>query len=499
MPEPAFPNIGIFVKFFFMRKPILYVFILAFGLVAKTAAAPTDSLTYGAFGKIFIYTHTMQPSALVLFISGDGGWNKGVVSMGYHLIDHNAMVAGINIQHYFKQLNARKEACCYPASDFENLSMYLQKKYHFKAYMKPILVGYSSGATLVYGLIAQAPFNTFKGGISLGFCPDIEIAKPMCSGSGLKYHVLKEGHSYYLEAKEDLSCPLMVLHGTIDQVCDYNSTAEYLKPIRKAELITLPKVGHGFSVERNWVPQFLASFDKIVASGDQVEEIAPTHQAEYISPAMDITLPLVTTPAPANDNAPMVFMISGDGGWTDFDQDIANEMSRKGYPTLGLDAQKYFWTKRTPEECVHDFSVAIEEYLGKWHKKSFILLGYSFGADVVPFLPAQFSPYLSQVLAGIVMMSPDRTGDFEIHVMDMLSLGSSKDKYDVVDAVKKLPKMTTVAMFGDQEPPEDIKAFRDTGVAIEVLPGSHHYNKDAAAVVNAINRHFAKTEKEAHP
>ena len=481
-----------------MRFSLIVLLLLFQSTLFQAVSAPTDSLSYGDFGKVFIYTHTMQPSALVLFISGDGGWNKGVVSMGYHLTDHNAMVAGINIQHYLKRLNARKESCNYPASDFENLSIFLQKRYHFKEYLKPILVGYSSGATLVYGLIAQAPFNTFKGGISLGFCPDIDMTKPLCAGSGLKYHVLKEGHSYYLEAKNDLSCPLMVLHGTIDQVCDYNSTAEFLKPISKAELITLPKVGHGFSVERNWVPQFLDSFDKIVANKDQVEEIAPAHQSVYVSPAMDIKLPLVATPAPANENAPMVFMISGDGGWTDFDQAISNELAKKGFPTLGLDAQKYFWTKKTPEECVHDFSIAIEEYLGKWQKKSFILLGYSFGADVVPFLPAQLSPNLSRVLSGVVMMSPDQTGDFEIHVMDMLSLGSSKDKYDVLDAIKKLQRLIVIAMFGDQEPAEDVKAFRDTGVFIEVLPGSHHYNKDAPAVVNAITKHFVKTEKDNH-
>ncbi|SPZ91950.1 Type IV secretory pathway, VirJ component [Sphingobacterium multivorum] len=47
------------------------------------------------------------------------------------------------------------------------------------------MVGYSYGATLVYGLIAQAPAGTFRGGIALGFCPDITIAKPLCKGSGL--------------------------------------------------------------------------------------------------------------------------------------------------------------------------------------------------------------------------------------------------------------------------------------------------------------------------
>ena len=469
--------------------------LLVFSFSVSALTAPIDTLEFGDFGKVIVYNHTQQPSSLVLFVSGDGGWNKGVVAMGNHLTDHNAMVAGINIQHYLKRLRIRKSACDYPASDFENLSMFLQKKYQFREYLKPILVGYSSGATLIYGIIAQAPFNTFKGAISLGFCPDIETVRPLCAGSGLKYHVLKEGQSYYLEAKPDLSCPFVVLNGVVDQVCGYNATADFLKKINKAELITLPKVGHGFAVERNWLPQFLSSFDKIVASEDQVKEIAPLHEASYVSPALDVKLPLIATPAPANDNAPMVFMISGDGGWTDFDQSVANSLAKKGFPTLGLDAQKYFWSRKTPEQCIHDFSIAIEEYLGKWQKKSFILIGYSFGADVVPFLADRFEENLSKAVSGVVMMSPDKTGDFEIHVTDMLSLGSSKDKYDVIAETKKLQNITVVALFGNEEPAEDISSFRATGAKIEVIPGSHHYNNDVNAVVEAIAPHFLKPEK----
>ena len=89
------------------------------------------------------------------------------------------------------------------------------------------------------------------------------------------------------------------------------------------------------------------------------------------SEALDKNLPIVATPAADNLNMPMVFMISGDGGWTDFDQKIASALAKKGIPTLGLDAQKYFWERKTPEKSSHDFSIAIMEYMEKWHKKSF--------------------------------------------------------------------------------------------------------------------------------
>jgi len=55
----------------------------------------------------------------------------------------------------------------------------------WRAYQRPLLVGYSSGATLVYAALAAAPPEAFAGAISLGFCPDLEIHKPLCHGRAL--------------------------------------------------------------------------------------------------------------------------------------------------------------------------------------------------------------------------------------------------------------------------------------------------------------------------
>jgi len=98
---------------------------------------------------------------MVLFVSGDGGWNQGVVDMARTLASLDAVVAGIDITHYLRELRNSPEACFYPASDFELLSKLIQKRFDFPNYVPPILVGYSSGATLVYAVLVQAPPNIF--------------------------------------------------------------------------------------------------------------------------------------------------------------------------------------------------------------------------------------------------------------------------------------------------------------------------------------------------
>ncbi len=76
-------------------------------------------------------------------------------------------------------------------------------------------MGYSSGATLVYGIIAQARPGTYIGGISLGFCPDIDLPKLLCQTNGLAEKVDITGKSYFLEPNARLGNPWIVLQGKL--------------------------------------------------------------------------------------------------------------------------------------------------------------------------------------------------------------------------------------------------------------------------------------------
>src|SRR3954468_17519543 len=63
---------------------------------AEPQAKPPESLTYGRFGQVAIYRSTPHPKNVVLFLSGDGGWNLGVVDMARSLASMYSLVVGIN-------------------------------------------------------------------------------------------------------------------------------------------------------------------------------------------------------------------------------------------------------------------------------------------------------------------------------------------------------------------------------------------------------------------
>jgi type IV secretory pathway VirJ component len=471
-------------------KNLFLIISLVLLIPTVSKAGNTDSLKYGSFGKLYIYKPAATPDALVLFVSGDGGWNQLPIKIGNQLVARGAMVVGINIHNFMINKMAQHEKCYYPAGDFEELSLYLQKKYKFKNYLKPILLGYSSGATLVYGILAQAPANTFKGALAMGFCPDIASIEPLCTTNALKQHPTKPGGPIWLlEPSEYLTAPFIAINGLDDKICDYKNTEAFMKKVNTGELIGVPKAGHGMSVQKNYLPHLIDSYNKIKKSASYPELVSAKHQATAAQQAEKLTtdLPLILLPVARNDTLPLLVFISGDGGWTSFDQGVSEKLAEKGIPVIGLDAQKYFWEARTPESTAAELTKVIHYYMAAWNKKSFVLCGYSFGADVIPFMVTRLPGDLKYMLKSAVMMSPDPKADFEIHVADMLSFGSKSDKYNVLAEVKKSSSLGHVTcIFGKDEESETPTLFKNAGATIKLLPGSHHYNNDFNGISNEI-------------
>ena len=287
-----------------MKRLSKAIFLAVLVCAETVLGADEESLQFGPFGKVFLYRQSPLPSHVVLFVSGDGGWNLGVIDMAKTLSHLDALVVGIDITHYLRELSRSNEPCSYPAGDFEILSKFIQRTLEFPSYVTPILAGYSSGATLVYATLAQAPANTFRGAISLGFCPDLALSKPLCHGYGLEWKPGEKGKGYIFLPAKTLQAPWVALQGTIDQVCSPETTEAFVKQVKAGKLVLLPKVGHGFAVQRNWMPQFKEAFLDLGTRG---------HEAELEEPSGLKDLPIVEIRARNPRPEAFAVILSGDG------------------------------------------------------------------------------------------------------------------------------------------------------------------------------------------
>lgn len=472
-------------------KKIFVIIILMMTLGSYAYSVTIDSLIVSPFGKVTIYIPAKVPDEVIFWVPGNKEAPVEDIGMAGKFADLGTFVIEINLQAYFQRIKNSKMQCYYPAGDFESLSMAIQKKYNFKNYYKPILVGYSSGASLVYAMLAQAPGNTFKGAIALDFCPELESEKPMCKGVGLTSYATKPGKSYYIEAAKHLAVPFIVLQGMNDQVCTYENIKKFMENMPNGELVSIPNAGHGFSVVKDALPQLLTAYQKIVGEpgfSDKITAKNTTQQKQELA-VLNTTLPLTIIPSDAKDNLPLVVFISGDGGWSTLDHGVSVKLAADGMPVLGLDSQKYFWDEKQPKETADEIARAVSYYLKLWNRSSFIIVGYSFGACVAPFIANNFSPQVKEILKGVFCLSPDESGDFEIHIADMLSF-KTNEKYDVLNEMKSISALNPVCIFGSEENAELRNKFTVKGIKVEILSGAHHYDNNYSAIVGIIFKDY---------
>lgn len=196
-------------------------------------------------------------------------------------------------------------------------------------------------------------------------------------------------------------------------------------------------------------------------------------------------LPVVVLPAAADSATPLVVFISGDGGWKDFDPRLAAQFVAHRCPVVALNALHYFWSKKTPGETTAAVTGLAERYMKAWGKHDFILAGFSFGADVMPFVVNRLPAALQAKCRGVALFSPGTSTDFEIHVSQMLS-SHRQWPYDVVREILRRPRVPMLCFFGTQEHAFPVDSVAGTGLQVIYLAGGHHYEAnqdDIAAIV----------------
>src|SRR5204862_1960800 len=95
-----------------------------------------------------------------------GRWRLGARGRrhGARARRHGAVVIGADIRQYLGSLRRAAHPgapCQMIAADFEALSHQVQKEIGMSEYHVPVLIGYSSGATVVYAALVESPPGTF--------------------------------------------------------------------------------------------------------------------------------------------------------------------------------------------------------------------------------------------------------------------------------------------------------------------------------------------------
>jgi type IV secretory pathway VirJ component len=432
-------------------------------------AEPANALrlSHGRFKDLVVYSPPGKPGSFVLFLSGDAGWDAATEALAQALVTQGAMVTGIDLPKFKANLEADEAQCVFPDGDLENLSHFVQAYTHSANYLAPLLVGMNSGGTLAYAMLAQAPKDTFAGALTLGFCPNFNWRKSLCKGSGVEFEHTAGGVKFKPIPK--LGNPWVALQSSTDKMCPAGDAASFAAKINGAASVALAS------------PQdapFQAAFARLAAANNAV------HAAPNPSALAD--LPIVEVPARA-DAAPsdsFAILMSGDGGWAGLDQDIAGALSAAGIPVVGLDSLRYYWSARTPEGLALDTDRMIRYYLARFAKKRVLLVGYSQGADVLPFAVNRLPPATRQTVALTAILGMSEHAVFEFHVANWVSDDNSGPA--TLPEVNRITDIPVLCIYGEDESDSLCPKLDPNRFIVVKVKGNHHFDGNYTGLAREI-------------
>ncbi len=354
-----------------------------------------------------------------------------------------AVTVLVNLDLYFRNVAQEKAECLESVTLLDVFVQQVQQNLRFGRVIRPVLLGMGAGAAYVPLILQQARAGIFSEGISLAPPPTFLLPVSPC--------------------------------GSAARSVDWRSPAQ---PIQTPSPVSTPTAWHVFTDET----EALLVLQQQTNSTD-------SGTAQTVD-----NLPLVELPARSGSSGPfLAIVLSGDGGWANIDKDIGEALVDQGIPTVGWNSLKYFWQKKTPDIMARDLDSVITHYRELWQKQQVLLIGFSLGADVLPFMVNRLSPENRQWIAGMVLLSPSKSADFQFQVTDWVDNSTGENDTPLAPEMDRLLALPVLCVYGVEDDDGLCPDLQGRPVSQVVrLPGDHHFDGDYETVTQLILQRFVQ-------
>jgi type IV secretory pathway VirJ component len=142
-------------------------------------------------------------------------------------------------------------------------------------------------------------------------------------------------------------------------------------------------------------------------------------------------------------------------------------------------------------------------YLATWHRDSVVLVGYSRGADMAPFIVTRLPADLRSRLSLVAMVGLAERASFEFHWSDIVMDTKRSTDYPVAPELLKVHGVRMLCLYGEHEKNSLCPTFPPTVLRADRHGGKHALSKsDGGDVAQRILRELdsaTSTEGPARP
>ena len=424
----------------------------AWATSSATDPPSVDGLTLGPLQPLL---PSGDPVGLVFLLSDLSGRTPELDAAARRLTELGLIAVPVDLPAFLARQDAQGRACLYLVSDLEEASRRVQAVGGRGRYLTPIVAGTGMGAAVAYAALAQSPDATLAGAASDGFSTRIATKAPLCAGA--PFHAAGAGSF------------------------DYDPS-----PLpgwwRVAPAPNETEAAEAFAAATGVEDALVAS-----PEGDLAERLVALIEAPLAAATADTLsgLPLVELPVTTPGRL-MAVVYSGDGGWRDIDKDIASRLQAKGIPVVGVDSLRYFWSEKSPEQIAADLGLIIDHYREAWQRPEVVLIGYSFGADALPFAYNRLTPDERASVTRMALLGLSRSADLVIHVTGWLGVESHEGSLPTAPELARLPPALVQCFYGAEEKDTACMSPELKNAQVVKTPGGHHFDGDYGKLADTI-------------
>lgn len=429
--------------------------------------ATASACTLPPFGPVTVRRPVGEPKGVALLLSDADGVSATETGIADSLARQGILSAAVSSPQLLREVDSGK-GCLNLNYPLVALSNDVQHRMGVRIYQKPVIVGVGIGGTLAYASLSQWARGSYAGVVSVGHAPELPTRTAWCTAPGFTAERDKDAKGWRFGANPQIALPWAMLQpGKADA-----ATRHLVSGVPGALLTAIPVD------PRQWD----APISRSVAA------MLPRHLTRAQTgplPVPDMPLTLVPARSVPATAGLMAIVYSGDGGWVGLDRELGTALAAQGIPVVGVDSLSYFWTARTPEGASRDLAQLIAAFSQHWGRPRILLVGYSFGADVLPHMVDRLDPTARAKIERLSLLGLGSTGDFQFHLSSWLDI-SSANALPTVPAVERLKGLPIQCIRGEDEGDSACPALPQ-GIAQQYLvPGGHHFDRNAALLASII-------------
>ncbi|MCI4589386.1 virulence factor [Sphingobium sp. BYY-5] len=180
-----------------------------------------------------------------------------------------------------------------------------------------------------------------------------------------------------------------------------------------------------------------------------------------------------------------VAFFSGDMGF-DFGMSgkVGEAIARRGIPVIGFNSAKYFSKHHSRAEVDGIVADAIRLTLARSGARRIVLMGQSYGADMVATVAPDLPPDLKARLAAVAMIVPAQTVYFRADPLGFAYRGTPDAQ--PLEAIRRFDAAPLVCIYGLEEEDSLCPPLLDAGAHVTGLPGGHFLHHDSRRLSDTL-------------